>query len=183
VRILIVGPPGAGKGTQAAALSAELGVAHISTGDLFRAHVERQSEIGRQVEQYLDAGALVPDEVTNAMVAQRLTEDVCRAGFLLDGFPRTVGQAEVLENLLRDRECEIDTVLALEIPEEQVVQRLLARGRSDDTEDVIRHRQQLYREETEPLLDYYTDRLVTVSAVGSVPEVTARALHALRTRA
>jgi adenylate kinase len=183
VRILIVGPPGAGKGTQATALSAELGVAHISTGDLFRAHVERQSELGRQVEQYLDAGALVPDEVTNAMVAERLTEDVCRAGFLLDGFPRRVRQAEVLEDLLRDRECEIDTVLALEIPEEQVVQRLLARGRSDDTEDVIRHRQQLYREETEPLLDYYTDRLVTVPAVGSVPDVTARALHALRTRA
>jgi adenylate kinase len=183
VRILIVGPPGAGKGTQAAVLSEELGVAHISTGELFRAHVDRRSELGRKVEQYLDAGALVPDEVTNAMVAQRLTDDVCRAGFLLDGFPRTVSQAEVLEDLLRERDCEIDTVLAFDVPEEQVVARLLARGRGDDTEDVIRHRQQLYREETAPLLDFYADRLVTVTAIGSVPEVTARALHALRTRA
>ncbi|MGB8996809.1 MAG: adenylate kinase [Pseudonocardiaceae bacterium] len=183
MRILIVGPPGAGKGTQATALSVELGVAHISTGDLFRAHVERQSELGRQVKQYLDAGVLVPDEVTNTMVEQRLTEDVCRTGFLLDGFPRTVGQAEVLENLLRDHDCEIDTVLELEVPQVQLIQRLLARGRGDDTEDVIRHRQQVYQDETAPLLDFYADRLVTVPAVGSVPDVTARALHALRTRA
>jgi len=183
VRILIVGPPGAGKGTQAAVLSEELGVAHISTGELFRSHVDRQTELGRQVKHYLEAGALVPDQVTNAMVAQRLTEDVCRAGFLLDGFPRTVGQAEVLENLLRDRDCEIDTVLEFDVPEAEVVGRLLARGRGDDTEDVIRHRQQLYREETAPLLTFYSDRLVTVPAVGSVPDVTARALDALRTRA
>jgi len=183
VRILIVGPPGAGKGTQAAVLSKELGVVHISTGELFRAHVARQTELGRQVKDYLDAGALVPDRVTNAMVAQRLTEDVCRAGFLLDGFPRTVGQAEVLEGLLRDRDCEIDTVLEFDVPEAEVVERLLARGRSDDTEDVILHRQQLYRAETAPLLNFYSDRLVTVPAVGSVQDVTARALDALRTRA
>lgn len=183
MRILIVGPPGAGKGTQAAVLSAELGVPHISTGDIFRAHVGGESELGQQVKQYLDAGALVPDEVTNVMVEQRLTPDVCRAGFLLDGFPRTVCQAQTLEMLLRDHDCEIDTVLAFDIPEDQVLERLLARGRADDTEDVIRHRQQLYREETAPLLDFYSDRLVTVPAVGSVPDVTARALDALRTRA
>ncbi|MGH3721004.1 MAG: adenylate kinase [Pseudonocardiaceae bacterium] len=181
MRILIVGPPGAGKGTQAKVLSAELGVAHISTGDIFREHVEGGTELGRQVRKYLDAGALVPDEMTNAMVEQRLTEDVCRAGFLLDGFPRTVGQAQALEILLRDRDCEIDTVLAFDVPEEQIVARLLARGRKDDTEDVIQHRQQLYREETAPLLEFYSDRLVTVPAVGSVPDVTARALDALRT--
>jgi adenylate kinase len=183
VRILIVGPPGAGKGTQAAVLSGELGVAHISTGDIFRSHVGGETELGRQVKKYLDAGALVPDEVTNAMVAQRLTPDVCRVGFLLDGFPRTVSQARMLEALLRDRDCEIDTVLAFDVSEDQVLERLLARGRADDTEDVIRHRQQLYREETAPLLDFYSDRLVTVPAVGSVPDVTARALDALRTRA
>ena len=183
MRIVIVGPPGAGKGTQAAVLSDELGVVHISTGDLFRAHVEGGTELGRKVKDYLNSGALVPDEVTNAMVAQRLTEDVCRTGFLLDGFPRTVAQAKSLEELLRDRDCDIDAVLELDAPEDEVVERLLARGRGDDTEDVIRHRQQLYRKETAPLLEFYADRLVTVPAVGSVPDVTARALDALRTRA
>jgi adenylate kinase len=183
VRILIVGPPGAGKGTQAALLSTELGVPHISTGDLFRAHVEDETELGRQVKKYLDSGALVPDEVTNEMVAQRLTEDDCRAGFLLDGFPRTVSQARVLTGLLRDLDCEIDAVLELDAPEDLVVERLLARGRHDDTEDLIRRRQQLYRKETTPMLDFYSDRLVTVPAAGSVPDVTCRALDALRTRA
>jgi len=183
VRIVIVGPPGAGKGTQAAVLSNELGLVHISTGDLFRAHVEGETELGREVKDYLDSGALVPDEVTNEMVSQRLTEDVCRTGFLLDGFPRTVAQAKALEDLLRGRDCGIDTVLELDAPEDEVVERLVARGRDDDTEDVIRHRQQLYRKETAPLLEFYADRLVTVPAVGSVPDVTARALDALRARA
>jgi adenylate kinase len=183
VRIVIVGPPGAGKGTQAAVLSNELGLVHISTGDLFRAHVEGKTELGRKVKDYLDSGALVPDEVTNEMVSQRLTEDVCRTGFLLDGFPRTVAQAKALEDLLRGRDCGIDTVLELDAPEDEVVERLMARGRDDDTEDVIRHRQQLYRKETAPLLEFYADRLVTVPAVGSVPDVTARALDALRARA
>ncbi len=183
MRILIVGPPGAGKGTQAAVLSAELGIPHISTGELFRAHVDEETELGRQVKQYLDAGALVPDEVTNEMVAERLIEEDCQAGFLLDGFPRTVRQARVLADLLRDLDCELDTVLEFDASEDVVVQRLLARGRDDDTEDVIRYRQRLYREETEPLLDFYSDLLVTVPAAGSVPEVTGRALDALRTRA
>ncbi|MGH3752112.1 MAG: adenylate kinase [Pseudonocardiaceae bacterium] len=183
MRILIVGPPGAGKGTQAAVLSAELGVPHISTGELFRAHVEEETELGRQVKQYLDAGALVPDEVTNEMVAQRLTEQDCQAGFLLDGFPRTVRQARMLAGLLRDLDCELDAVLEFDASENVVVARLLARGRDDDTEDVIRYRQRVYREETAPLLDFYSDLLVTVPAAGLVPEVTGRALDALRTRA
>jgi adenylate kinase len=183
VRILIVGPPGAGKGTQAAVLSAELGVPHISTGELFRAHVNDETELGRQVKKYLESGALVPDEVTNEMVAQRLTEDDCRAGFLLDGFPRTISQARVLTGLLDELDCEIDVVLQLDADEDLVVARLLARGRDDDTEDVIRRRQQLYREQTAPLLDFYSYRLVTVPAAGSVPDVTGRALDALRTRA
>lgn len=183
MRIVIVGPPGAGKGTQAAVLSEELGVVHISTGELFRAHVGGKTELGRTVKKYLDAGALVPDEVTIAMVAERLTEDVCRKGFLLDGFPRNLAQAQELEDLLRERDCEIDVVLELDAPEDEVVERLLARGRGDDTEGVIRHRQQLYREETAPLLEFYADRLVSVPGVGSVPDVTARALDALRTRA
>ncbi len=183
MRILIVGPPGAGKGTQAAVLSAELGVPHVSTGELFRAHVDDETELGRQVKKYLESGALVPDEVTNEMVAERLTEDDCQAGFLLDGFPRTVSQARVLAGLLRDLDCELDTVLEFDASEDVVVQRLLARGRDDDTENVIRHRQRVYREETAPLLDFYSDLVVTVPAAGSVQEVTGRALDALRTRA
>jgi adenylate kinase len=183
VRILIIGPPGAGKGTQAALLSAELGIPHISTGDLFRAHVEAGTELGREVKKYLDAGALVPDEITNAMVTQRLAEPDCRAGFLLDGFPRTLGQAKVLEAFLREQDGEIDAVLQLDVPDQEVLERLLSRGRDDDTEKVIRRRQRLYREETAPLLDFYADRLITVPAVGAVAEVTARALDALRARA
>ncbi|MGH3873702.1 MAG: adenylate kinase [Pseudonocardiaceae bacterium] len=183
MRILIVGPPGAGKGTQAAVLSAELGVPHISTGELFRAHVDDETELGRQVKKYLDSGALVPDEITNEMVRERLIETDCRAGFLLDGFPRTVNQAQMLAELLRELDCELDTVLQFEVAEDVVVQRLLARGRDDDTEDVIRHRQRVYREDTAPLLAFYSELLVTVPAAGSVHDVTGRALDALRTRA
>lgn len=183
MRILIVGPPGAGKGTQAAVLSKQLGIPHISTGDLFRGHVENQTELGKQVSEYLDSGGLVPDEVTNDMVRERLAESDCAEGFLLDGFPRNVRQAEVLAGMLDEMDCQLDAVLQLDVPEDVVVERLLARGRGDDTEDVIRHRQHVYREDTAPLLEYYADRLVTVPAVGSVEEVTARALDALRTRA
>ena len=183
MRILIVGPPGAGKGTQAAVLSKELGVPHISTGDLFREHVGDESELGRQVKEYLDSGGLVPDEVTNEMVRERLAEPDCADGFLLDGFPRTVKQAEALADMLRDQDCELDTVLQLDVPEDVVIERLLARGREDDSIDVIQYRQQVYQEETAPLLDFYADRLVTIPAVGPIENVTARALIALHTRA
>lgn len=181
MRLLIVGPPGAGKGTQAAVLSKELGVPHISTGDLFRDHVGRQTELGKQIKQYLDSGELVPDAVTNEMVRERLADADCADGFLLDGFPRTVPQAEELAGMLRDLGCELDAVLQFDAPPEVVVERLLSRGRGDDTEDVIRHRQKVYQEETAPLLDFYADRLITVSAVGTVETITARALIALRT--
>ncbi|MGH3916997.1 MAG: adenylate kinase [Pseudonocardiaceae bacterium] len=182
MRIIIVGPPGAGKGTQATVLSEELGVPHISTGDLFREHVGEETELGKQVKHYLDAGKLVPDRVTNQMVRVRLAKADCQSGFLLDGFPRTVGQAEVLGSLLRKLDCELDIVLELEVPEDVLVARLLARGRDDDSVEVIRRRQQVYQEETAPLLDFYSDRLVTVPAVGTISDVTARALTALRTR-
>lgn len=183
MRILIVGPPGAGKGTQAAVLSEQLDVPHISTGDLFREHVGDDTELGRQVKEYLDSGKLVPDQVTNEMVRERLADADCSAGFLLDGFPRTVPQAEVLADILHRQDCDLDAVLLLDVPEQVVVQRLLARGRDDDSVGVIRRRQQVYQQETAPLLDFYSDRLITVPAVGSVEDVTARALDALRTRA
>jgi adenylate kinase len=180
VRLVLVGPPGAGKGTQASVLSEQLGVPHISTGDLFRAHISNQTELGKEVRRYIDAGQLVPDEVTNEMVRERLTEDDAAQGFLLDGFPRNTAQADVLGKILAGRGHELDAVLEFRVPEEVVVERLLARGRGDDTEDVIRHRQQVYRSETAPLLDYYQGILVSVDAVGEVAEITGRALTALR---
>lgn len=180
MRLLLVGPPGAGKGTQAAVLSEQLGIPHISTGDLFRVHIADETPLGLKVREYLDSGVLVPDEITNEMARERLAE--AESGFLLDGFPRNAAQADMLDEILSELEVELDAVVQLDAPEDAVVERLLARGRADDTEDVIRHRQEIYRSETAPLLGYYADRLVTVPAVGSVEEITERALDAVRAR-
>ena len=181
-RLVLVGPPGAGKGTQATALSEKLGIPHISTGDLFRAHIGNETELGKRVKQYLDDGELVPDEITNKMVEERLAEPDTKDGFLLDGFPRNVGQADVLSKVLAEADKKLDAVVQLQADEEVVVSRLLARGRTDDNEDVIRNRQRVYRAETAPLLDYYRDILVTVDGVGDVEEITNRVLSALRDR-
>ncbi|GAA3019047.1 adenylate kinase [Actinokineospora globicatena] len=181
-RVVLVGPPGAGKGTQATALSEQLGVPHISTGDLFRAHIANNTELGQDVRRYLDSGQLVPDEVTNEMVRERLDEPDARAGFLLDGFPRNVGQAEVLGKILSSTGQSLDAVVEFKVDEDVVVKRLLARGRNDDNEDVIRRRQEIYRSETAPLLDYYGGSVITVDAVGEVGDITERVLSALRDR-
>lgn len=181
-RLVLVGPPGAGKGTQAVALSERLAVPHISTGDLFRAHVGEQTPLGKEAKRYLDSGDLVPDAVTNEMVRERLGGTDAQSGFLLDGFPRNTKQAEVLAQMLGESATSLDAVIQLEVPEDVVVERLLSRGRSDDTEEVIRRRQQVYRSETAPLLEYYADILVAVDGVGSVDEVSVRVLDALRKR-
>lgn len=181
-RVVLVGPPGAGKGTQATKLAEKLGVPHISTGDLFRGHISQQTPLGAEVQSYLDSGKLVPDAVTNEMVRERLAESDAAGGFLLDGFPRNTAQADVLGEMLAEQGTKIDAVLEFQVDEEELVQRLLERGRADDNEDVIRHRLSVYRDETAPLLDYYADRLVTVNGVGPVDEVTARALDALNSR-
>ncbi|RJQ69512.1 adenylate kinase [Pseudonocardiaceae bacterium YIM PH 21723] len=179
MRLVLVGPPGAGKGTQAAVLCRELGIPHISTGDLFRANIGEETELGQLAKQYLDSGELVPDSVTNAMVEQRLSDADAQGGFLLDGFPRNVAQAEVLGELLLKADTKLNAVLNFDVDEDVVVERLLSRGRADDTEDIIRRRQQIYREETAPVLNYYRDIVVTIDAVGEVGEVTDRALKAL----
>lgn len=179
MRLVLLGPPGAGKGTQAAILSEKLGVPHISTGDLFRANIGQQTALGMEAKKYLDAGELVPSEITNNMVKARVAEPDATNGFLLDGFPRTVDQAKALEAILSELDEKLDGVLSFVIDEDVVVERMLARGRADDTEDVIRNRMRVYREETAPLLDHYANSIVTVDAVGDVDEINARALAAL----
>lgn len=161
-------------------LSSKLGVPHISTGDLFRSHISNQTELGREVQEYLDAGELVPDAVTNEMVRERLAQADAAQGFLLDGFPRNVTQANVLGEILAADGHALDAVLEFRIDEDVVVERLLARGRTDDKEEVIRHRQQVYRNETAPLLDYYSDIVLSIDAVGEIDEISERALKALR---
>ncbi|MCQ4120206.1 adenylate kinase [Rhodococcus tibetensis] len=179
MRLVLLGPPGAGKGTQAAILSEKLGVPHISTGDLFRANIGQETPLGLEAKKYLDAGNLVPSEITNNMVKARVAEPDAANGFLLDGFPRTVDQAQALEAILADLNTKLDGVLSFVADEDIVVERMLARGRADDKEDVIRNRLRVYREETAPLLDYYKNDLLTVDALGEVDEVNSRALAAL----
>lgn len=182
MRLVLVGPPGAGKGTQAERLAERLGVPHISTGDLFRANLGQETELGLEAKRYMDAGDLVPDDVTVRMVRDRLTHDDAGKGFILDGFPRTVSQADSLAGLLAERGEELDAVVEFTVPEDELVHRLLGRGRDDDTEEVIRRRQQVYRDETSPLLEHYRAILVTVDAVGSVEQITDRVTAALQGR-
>ncbi|KGI67032.1 adenylate kinase [Mycolicibacterium rufum] len=179
MRIVLLGPPGAGKGTQAQKLADKLGVPHVSTGDLFRYNISNNTELGVEAKKYLDAGDLVPASLTNALVDDRLDDEDAKAGFILDGFPRSVEQAEALDQMLAKRDLSLDAVLEFRVPEEELVSRLKGRGRADDTEDVIRNRFRVYRDETAPLLDYYSETLTTVDAVGELDEVFTRALKAL----
>ena len=213
MRIVLVGPPGAGKGTQAQFIASHLAIPKISTGDIFRFNVSHGTVLGRQARDYMGRGDLVPDEVTIAMVGDRLSEDDTQEGFLLDGFPRNVPQAETLEKMLSEWETRLDTVLELVVDDDEVVRRLSGRRtchqcgrvwhvlfdpparddtcdddgselfqRDDDREETIRHRLEVYQDQTAPLIAYYADQgiLLGLDATGPVEEVTDRALSSLR---
>ncbi|MDT5199067.1 MAG: adenylate kinase [Mycobacterium sp.] len=179
MRLVLLGPPGAGKGTQAEKLAEKLQIPHLSTGELFRENIGNGTKLGLEAKRYLDAGDLVPAELTNELVDDRLSKPDLDAGFILDGYPRTVQQAQALHDMLERRGIQLDAVLEFRVPEDTLFERLKARGRADDTDDVIRNRMNVYRDETAPLIEYYSDELKTVDAVGSVDEVFARALRAL----
>jgi adenylate kinase len=190
VRVVLLGPPGAGKGTQAQVIAGRLGVPAISTGDIFRANVSGQTELGQKAKTYMDAGDLVPDEITVAMVKDRLAEADAKGGFLLDGFPRTIAQAEQLRESLSDLGHRLDRVLELVVDEDELVRRLSGRRmlvdgqmvqRDDDKPETVRHRLRVYQEQTAPLSGFYeTEGLLSrVDAIGEVEEVTDRAMHAL----
>jgi adenylate kinase len=189
VRVVLLGPPGAGKGTQAQIIAGRFGVPAISTGDIFRANVSGQTELGRKAKTYMDAGDLVPDEITVAMVRDRLAEPDAKGGFLLDGFPRTIAQAEQLRQSLTDLGHALDCVLELVVEEDELVRRLSGRRmlvdgqmvqRDDDKPETVRHRLHVYREQTAPLSEFYESEglLRSIDAIGEIEEVTARALAA-----
>ena len=213
MRIVLVGPPGAGKGTQAQFIASHLAIPRISTGDIFRYNVTNNTDLGRQAKEFMDRGDLVPDEVTVAMVQDRLGEDDAQEGFLLDGFPRNVPQAETLKKMLLKWDVKLSVVLELVVDEDDVVRRLSGRRtcrrcervqhvlyapparkgicddcggelfqRDDDSEETIRHRLEVYAEQTAPLISFYADEnvLIGIDATGPVEEVTSRAMAALR---
>jgi adenylate kinase len=185
MRLIILGPPGAGKGTQAARIAEHLGIPAISTGDIFRANIKNETPLGLQVKEILASGGYVSDDVTNAIVEDRLAQDDCARGFLLDGYPRTLAQVEALDGMLASHGATLDHVLELTVDDDAVVARLLKRaeseGRADDTEEVIRERMAIYHRETKPLSDTYRAHglLVEVDGLGQVDEVTTRILTAL----
>lgn len=179
MRLVLLGPPGAGKGTQAAILTEKLGVPHISTGDLFRANIGEGTPLGKEAKEYIDAGKLVPTDVTARMVEDRLSQDDAAEGFLLDGFPRTVEQADLLAEMLERHGVKLDGVINYQVDEDTVVERMLARGRADDNEETIRTRLQVYRNETAPLIDHYGDAVISIKAEGSVEEINEVTLKTL----
>ena len=190
MRVVLLGPPGAGKGTQAQVIAGELNVPAISTGDIFRANVSGQTELGQKAKTYMDAGDLVPDEITVAMVKDRLAEPDAKAGFLLDGFPRTIPQAQQLRTSLEELGHGLDRVVELVVDEDELVRRLSGRRmlvdgewvqREDDKPETVRRRLEVYREQTAPLSGFYDGEglLSRIDAIGSVEEVTARVMTAL----
>lgn len=184
-RMLIMGPPGSGKGTQASRIADKLGIVAISTGDIFRYNAKEMTDLGREAKTFIDNGDFVPDDVTNRMVADRLRQTDVEHGFLLDGYPRTAGQVEALDGMLRAEDQALSAVVELTVPDDELVSRLLHRaeteGRADDTAEVIQHRLDLYHEQTAAVIESYADRgIVTrVDGTGQIDDVTERLLQAV----
>jgi len=185
MRLIIMGPPGAGKGTQARYIAEHFKIPAISTGDIFRANVSEGTELGLEAKRYMDAGEYVPDEVTNLMVRNRIDDPDAVSGFLLDGYPRTLSQVEELDGMIQFTGHKLDAVVCLTVDQDEIVSRLLQRaqveGRADDTEDVIRRRQEVYVEQTEPLIAVYKERDIVheIDGLGEVSDVTQRIFEAL----
>jgi adenylate kinase len=185
MRLILMGPPGAGKGTQAKVVADHFGIPAISTGDIFRANVSQGTALGRKAQEFMDAGEYVPDEITNLMVRARIDEPDAAPGFLLDGYPRTLAQVEELDGMIRHTGHALDAVVVLTVDADELVARLVQRAdverRADDTEDVIRRRQEVYAEQTEPLIGVYRERGIVqeIDGIGEVTEVTDRIFAAL----
>ncbi|MCY7402214.1 MAG: adenylate kinase [Nocardioides sp.] len=188
MRLILMGPPGAGKGTQAKFVATHFGIPAVSTGDIFRANVGEGTPLGLEAQRFMDAGDYVPDELTNKMVRNRIDEPDAEPGFLLDGYPRTVAQVQELDGMISYTGHALDAAVVLTVDPEELVGRLMQRahveGRADDTEDVVRRRQEVYAEQTEPLIEVYRERgmLVEVDGIGEVDEVTKRIFAALDSR-
>lgn len=180
--IILFGAPGVGKGTQAVIIAEKLGIAHLSTGDAFRSAITNQTPVGVLAKTYVDAGKLVPDDLVARIVDEAMHGDAFRNGCILDGFPRTKGQADALDTMLQDQDLAIDAVINIAVDDSTIVERLLQRGRADDQEDIIRHRLEVYNNETAPLLKYYSDKglLATINGIGPVQEVNDRILAAIQ---
>ena len=185
IRILLIGPPGAGKGTQAALLAKHFGIPAISTGDIFRENVRNETPLGLEAKAFMDRGEYVPDSLTNALVRDRLNQDDAAAGFLLDGYPRTIDQVQELDDILEETEAKLDVVVQLTADAEELLRRLSGRaqeqGRSDDTPDVIKRRLDVYEKQTAPLIDIYASRslVAKVNGLGEIGDVTNRIIEVL----
>ncbi|MDP6685202.1 MAG: adenylate kinase [Candidatus Marinimicrobia bacterium] len=187
MRLILLGPPGVGKGTQADRLKEYFHIIHLSTGDILRGEVESESHIGKEAQSFMDAGKLVPDEILLKMMELRLSRADCSPGYLLDGFPRTIPQAEGFDEILIHLHHRLNSVISLMADEDELVNRLVLRGknsgRSDDTPEVIKRRQKIYWEQTAPMLNYYQkkDLVKNVNGIGTIPEITDRIIEALKT--
>ncbi len=182
MRLIIFGPPGAGKGTQAKFIAKHFSIPHISTGEIFRAAIQKGTPMGIEAKKHLDTGNLVPDDVTNSIVREALADEKFKDGFLLDGFPRTLPQAEALDKMLQDMTIKIDHVINLVVEENEIIRRMLGRGRADDIQETIDNRIKVYMKDTEPLIRYYQEKgiLIDIHGMGEISEISQRIIEKIK---